>query len=119
MKLVPPNTSHAAPGKSAAEVVESLHEYSLLLLWFCVFGMQTLLSEPLGRGLLVVHLAVQGFEPCNALDEILEAAAGQYRYCQATCCNCQLSLQPVYCEVAAAHFPHLLRTAQLLWPFLW
>eukprot|EP00775_Hariotina_reticulata_P009687 gene9687-9845_t len=41
--------------------------------------MQTLLSEPPGRGLLVAHLAVQGFEPCNALDEILEAAAGQYR----------------------------------------
>lgn len=39
-----------------------------------------LLREPPGRGLLVVHLAVQGFEPCNTLDECLAAAAAQYRW---------------------------------------
>ncbi|KAF6256722.1 hypothetical protein COO60DRAFT_84517 [Scenedesmus sp. NREL 46B-D3] len=38
-----------------------------------------LLREPPGRGLLVVHLAVQGHEPCNTLDECLAAAAAQYR----------------------------------------
>ncbi|WIA31803.1 hypothetical protein OEZ86_002671 [Tetradesmus obliquus] len=38
-----------------------------------------LLREPPGRGVLVVHLAVQGFEPCNTLDECLAAAAAQYR----------------------------------------
>jgi hypothetical protein len=39
-----------------------------------------LLREPPGRGLLVVHLAVQGHEPCNTLDECLAAAAAQYRF---------------------------------------
>jgi hypothetical protein len=38
-----------------------------------------LLREPPGRGLLVAHLAVQGHEPCNTLDECLAAAAAQYR----------------------------------------
>jgi hypothetical protein len=38
-----------------------------------------LLREPPGRGLLVVHLAVQGHEPCDTLDECLAAAAAQYR----------------------------------------
>lgn len=38
-----------------------------------------MLREPPGRGLLVVHLAVQGHEPCNTLDECLAAAAAQYR----------------------------------------
>lgn len=35
--------------------------------------------DPPGRGLVVAHLVVQGHEPCNALDEMLEQAAGQYR----------------------------------------
>jgi hypothetical protein len=41
--------------------------------------LMALLREPPGRGLLVVHLAVQGHEPCNTLDECLAAAAAQYR----------------------------------------
>lgn len=40
---------------------------------------QALLLTPPGRGLLVVHLAVQGHEPCNTLDECLQAAAVHYR----------------------------------------
>lgn len=38
-----------------------------------------LLSDPPGLGCVVVHLAVQGYEPCNALDECLDSAAAQYR----------------------------------------
>jgi hypothetical protein len=41
-------------------------------------------QDPPGRGLVVLHLAVQGYEPCNALDECLEQAADQYR-CAAGC----------------------------------
>lgn len=37
------------------------------------------IHDPPGRGLLVVHLAVQGYEPCNTLDECLEEAAAHYR----------------------------------------
>lgn len=44
--------------------------------------LQTLISDPPGRGLLVVHLAVQGYEPCNTLDECLDAAAAEYRWVQ-------------------------------------
>eukprot|EP00879_Flechtneria_rotunda_P014721 GHRR01015383.1.p2 GENE.GHRR01015383.1~~GHRR01015383.1.p2 ORF type:complete len:195 (+),score=70.28 GHRR01015383.1:712-1296(+) len=40
---------------------------------------QALLAKPPRRGLLVVHLVVQGYEPCNTLDECLAAAAAQYR----------------------------------------
>jgi hypothetical protein len=36
-------------------------------------------QDPPGRGLVVLHLAVQGHEPCNSLDECLEQAADQYR----------------------------------------
>lgn len=41
-----------------------------------------LLREPPGRGNLVVHLAVQGHAPCDALDELLATAAAQYRCAQ-------------------------------------
>jgi hypothetical protein len=37
-------------------------------------------QDPPGRGLVVCHLAVQGYEPCNTLDEVLEQAAATYRW---------------------------------------
>lgn len=40
---------------------------------------QALLAEPPGRGCLVVHLAVQGYAGCDALDEILADAAAMYK----------------------------------------
>lgn len=61
------------------------HEPIGYVIWMCPVLVQKLCcQDPPGRGLVVLHMTVQGYEPCNTLDEILEQAAAAYR-CEHGC----------------------------------
>lgn len=74
------------------------HEPIGYVIWMCPVLVQKLCcQDPPGRGLVVLHMTVQGYEPCNTLDEILEQAAATYRWehgCVASLICVRLCLWP-------------------------